>query len=156
MKTIELTGKSLDYAVAICEGYKIISDGIADWVQGEKFASVLGPCKTGGGIQRGYSPTTNWEFGGPIIELQSITLLRVDDKYRIGDDGFCSLERTPVWCAAYGQFGVQTSTEHQSHDEMYQVYIEEVIYGPTPLIAAMRCYIASKLGKEVNIPECLK
>ena len=26
-------------------------------------------------------------------------------------------------------------------------------YGPTPLIAAMRCYVASKLGDEVNIPE---
>lgn len=25
--------------------------------------------------------------------------------------------------------------------------------GPTPLIAAMRCYVASKLGEEVGIPE---
>jgi len=25
-------------------------------------------------------------------------------------------------------------------------------YGPTPLIAAMRCYVASKLGDTVNIP----
>jgi hypothetical protein len=29
-------------------------------------------------------------------------------------------------------------------------------YGPTPLIAAMRCYVASKLGDEVEIPEGLK
>jgi len=29
-------------------------------------------------------------------------------------------------------------------------------YGPTPLIAAMRCYVASKLGDEVEIPEELK
>jgi len=28
-------------------------------------------------------------------------------------------------------------------------------YGPTPLIAAMRCYVASKLGDEVEIPEGL-
>ena len=28
-------------------------------------------------------------------------------------------------------------------------------YGPTPLIAAMRCYIASKLGDDVEIPEAL-
>lgn len=27
------------------------------------------------------------------------------------------------------------------------------IGGPTPLIAAMRCYVASKLGEEVEIPE---
>ena len=29
-------------------------------------------------------------------------------------------------------------------------------YGPTPLIAAMRCYVASRLGDEVEIPEELK
>ena len=28
--------------------------------------------------------------------------------------------------------------------------------GPTPLIAAMRCYVASKLGDEVEIPEELR
>ncbi len=28
--------------------------------------------------------------------------------------------------------------------------------GPTPLIAAMRCYVASKLGDEVEIPDELK
>ncbi len=26
-------------------------------------------------------------------------------------------------------------------------------FGPTPLVAAMRCYVASKLGDEVDIPE---
>lgn len=26
-------------------------------------------------------------------------------------------------------------------------------YGPTPLVAAMLCYVASKLGDEVDIPE---
>ncbi len=29
-------------------------------------------------------------------------------------------------------------------------------YGPTPLIAAMRCYVASKLGDDIEIPEELK
>jgi hypothetical protein len=28
--------------------------------------------------------------------------------------------------------------------------------GPTPLIAAMRCYVASKLGEEIEIPEELR
>jgi len=28
--------------------------------------------------------------------------------------------------------------------------------GPTPLVAAMRCYVASRLGDEVEIPEELK
>ncbi len=29
-------------------------------------------------------------------------------------------------------------------------------FGTTPLIAAMRCYVASKLGDEVDVPEELK
>jgi hypothetical protein len=28
--------------------------------------------------------------------------------------------------------------------------------GPTPLIAAMRCYVASKLGDDIEVPEELK
>ena len=31
----------------------------------------------------------------------------------------------------------------------------EVFYGKTKLIAAMRCYVASKLGEEVEVPEGL-
>lgn len=33
---------------------------------------------------------------------------------------------------------------------------DAIFDGPTPLIAAMRCYVASKLGDEVEIPEELK
>ena len=29
-------------------------------------------------------------------------------------------------------------------------------FGPTPLIAAMRCYVSSKLGDEIEIPEELQ
>ncbi len=32
----------------------------------------------------------------------------------------------------------------------------QINHGPTPLIAAMRCYVASKLGDEIEIPEELK
>jgi hypothetical protein len=35
--------------------------------------------------------------------------------------------------------------------------VENTYYrGPTPLIAAMRCYVASKLGDEVEVPEDLE
>jgi hypothetical protein len=35
---------------------------------------------------------------------------------------------------------------------MEDIY-EQVEYGDTPLIAAMRCYVASELGDEVDVPE---
>jgi hypothetical protein len=31
--------------------------------------------------------------------------------------------------------------------------IRAATYGLTPLVAAMRCYVASKLGETVNVPE---
>lgn len=34
------------------------------------------------------------------------------------------------------------------HDSSNDEYL-----GPTPLIAAMRCYVASKLGDEIEVPE---
>lgn len=36
----------------------------------------------------------------------------------------------------------------------YEASISSAIYyGPTPLIAAMRCYVSSKLGDEVEVPK---
>jgi len=42
--------------------------------------------------------------------------------------------------------------------ENWMAYIrhDDEYFGPTPLIAAMRCYVASKLGDEVEIPEELR
>ena len=34
--------------------------------------------------------------------------------------------------------------------------LDASIYGPTPLIAAMRCYVASKLGDEVELPSVVE
>jgi hypothetical protein len=48
------------------------------------------------------------------------------------------LDPRGLWCAA-----------HDTHE-----WTEST--GPTPLIAAMRCYVASKLGDEVEIPEELR
>jgi len=37
----------------------------------------------------------------------------------------------------------------------YGMSDEGIYYGQTPLIAAMRCYVASKLGDDIEIPEAL-
>ena len=42
-------------------------------------------------------------------------------------------------------------------DDGWQATIETATqYGPTPLIAAMRCFVASKLGESINLPEELQ
>jgi hypothetical protein len=104
MKTSELTGAALDWAVAKCEGYsQECLDDIA--ITGQQYESGF------------YS--SDWTQGGPIIEREMIELVP---------------QSPALWEAMY-------RNQHIPHD------------GPTPLIAAMRCYVASKLGDTVDIPK---
>lgn len=81
-----------------------------------------------------YSPSTDWSQGGPIIEQNEITVLRGNDLFfPNGNEQGDYYEQ--LWIA--------------------QVYGEAMrfMHGQTPLQAAMRCYVASKLGDEIEIPE---
>ena len=77
------------------------------------------------GWAQSYLPSTDWAQGGPIIERENMPI-----SHSPYDHVFYG--RTRPWCA-----------EKKGRME----------YGPTPLIAAMRCYVASKLGDEVELPE---
>lgn len=139
MKTAELSDAALEWATAKCEGEEYLAEAVYD------------------GIGFRHEPhrfSTDWEQGGPIIEREDITLLRCDDDWGVDAQGFTTDLRIPVWAAVHRrQFGTTRSTEHQSHDEMFQVYASDVMYGPTPLVAAMRCYVASKLGDDIAMPK---
>lgn len=54
-------------------------------------------------------------------------------------------EKISVW-ARGNEWAAEAFTPNHQGDEQE---------GPTPLIAAMRCYVAMKLGDEVSIPEGL-
>jgi hypothetical protein len=95
LKTQDLTGSALDWAVAKCEGRE--NDGTWD----ENFSS-------------------NWLLGGPIIEREDIAM----------------------WPDQEGGWFASTD---QGKGMDY--------HGGTALIAAMRCFVASKLGDTVDIPE---
>lgn len=83
-----------------------------------------------------YLPSTDWAQGGPIIEREKVC---VEYMAGAGDGGL------DVWVA-----------EVLHEDRKYGGVMSSAGQGPTPLIAAMRCYVASKLGDEVEIPEELK
>ena len=125
MKTSELTGAALDWAVAKTEGATDFwFDTVATyWVKLDGKDRALRY-----GWAQSYLPSTEWAHGGPIIEREELTL-----SHSPYDHVF--YRRTRPWCA-----------EKQGRME----------YGPTPLIAAMRCYVASKLGDEIELPEELK
>jgi hypothetical protein len=129
MKTSELTGAQLDWAVAKCEGLNpILSNsfdkGYAEGLVDEKFVYLHEPMKrnrAAPAFYTGFHPSTDWALGGAIIEREKI------DTY-------------------YGEKGWW-----QAVAETNDVFA----FGSTPLIAAMRCYVASKLGDEVELPEGL-
>lgn len=73
------------------------------------------------------SPSKNWDQGGPIIERDRIGVCHYNES-----DGW----EVPNWAAW------RTDIDDR-----------QMIMGETPLIAAMRCYVASKLGDEVEVPE---
>ena len=132
MKTSELTGHALNWAVAMAEGDKVfrprlgrpsnwdkeayLKDGSDDrWV-----VRVENP-RVAHFVDWTYNPSGDWMQGGPIIERECISIENKTD--------------TGWWVA--------TRIEGSSVSEEY---------GRTPLVAAMRCYVASKLGNAVEIP----
>ena len=112
MKTSELTGAALDWAVAKCEGAVGANDRLP-W----------------------YTPSTNWAQGGPIIDREDIAISSAPDG---------------LW-AAYASKGTRLVQHGGQAVEVFNWTYKQ--QGYHPLIAAMRCYVASKLGDEVEIPK---
>jgi hypothetical protein len=102
IKTSELTGVALDWAVAKADGHDMDHFQVVD----------------------AYQPSTDWAQGGPIIEREVISVVEHQGK-------------DYVWFAW----------------EKYAKNRNCTANGPTILITAMRCYVASKLGYEIDVPE---
>jgi hypothetical protein len=104
IKTSELQGAALDWAVAKCEKVEFTYE---DHPHHEMV---------------GMHYSTDWSQGGPIIERGKID----------------------VWTHAGKEWAASVDKGRNE------------FRGSTFLIAAMRCYVASKLSDEVEIPEELK
>jgi hypothetical protein len=146
-KTSELTGVALNWAVSKAEGFD--ADALVQ-------LSRRVPGKDSGFFLSKYS--TDWAKGGPIIERENISVIRLEDEDIPDSEGFWQGKYLVQWGAVIDdqhtpeeQYGPQGDDWGQS----YHVDADAVI-GPTPLIAAMRCYVASKLGDVVKIPEELE
>ena len=134
MRASELTGHALNWAVAQAEGDKVYRPRLgrpADWDKeaylkdgsDDRWVVRVQNPKVAHFVDWTYNPSGDWWQGGPIIEREWIEICRLNN----GE-----------W---RGQWYEQAT--EKIHRE----------YGDTPLIAAMRCYVASKLGDEVEIPK---
>lgn len=112
MKTSELTGAVLDWAVATAEKKEFFLEKGAIYVyeQGANLPHVPYYDRII------FKPSVRWDQGGPIIEREGLQL---------------GINLTGWVSSKYNVAG----------------------YGPTPLVAAMRCLVASKLGDEVEVPD---
>lgn len=70
--------------------------------------------------------SSEWSYGGPIIQRASIALMQATDK---------------LWAAE------KWTGEPETREDTFVM-----AYGDTPLIAAMRCYVESKFGDDVDEP----
>lgn len=119
IKTSELSGMALDWAVAKCEG----NDQFAQYtphlrVYHQRTDSLSSYTVT-------FCPSTDWTRGGPLIERECIDIMF----------------EGPEWYAYIRYEAADGYNRTLQYD------------GQTPLIAAMRCYVASKLGEEVEVPD---
>ena len=138
VKTSELSGKALNYAVACAEGMDFPSERLFPypderaWMlhsDGTIRNAVEVPSNA---MSRHYdytfwAPSTDWAQGGPIIERERIGVCHYNE-----EDGW----EVPNWAAWRTDI-----------DDRQQ------IMGESALIAAMRCYVRIKLGDEVDVPE---
>lgn len=131
IETKELTGAALDYAVALALGAEPRDDYGRPCLQWPGACVLMDAAKNPRYITTpDYS--TSWSQAGPIIERELISV----------EPNFLSAgyERpNGAW-----EWRASCVTED---DKAYW------LDGPTPLIAAMRCFVASKLGDTVDIPD---
>lgn len=130
VKTSDLTGPALDWAVAKAEGWRSATHGLL--------------CRSNpmddGALEHidmaAYTPSTDWADGGPIIERECI---RLDTN-----------DHPDLWPWVANKV---IRWEKREDEEMgdWPVYAEGG--ADTPLVAAMRCFVASRLGDEVDVPE---
>jgi hypothetical protein len=150
VKTAELSGAALDWAVAKAEGRNLRLDpmgfrkdaprakqaGWWIWEDSSRDTSESNPRQA---VQlvvgTDYAPSKTWAQGGSIIEREGINLM---SEARDGS----------LWKAQFN-----FTREVLFLRPMRLVHSYCISRGPTALTAAMRCYAQSKLGDEVDVPE---
>jgi hypothetical protein len=127
VKIEDLDGIALDWAVAVCEGGEGLSyDSIGTWwirINGRDRA-----LSTGWSQSQNFAPRTNWVEVGKIIDREEIGIRRNAPASK-GREWEASPSITAK--GAGGRWG----------------------YGPSPAIAILRCYVASQLGPEIEVPD---
>jgi hypothetical protein len=123
IKTRELTDKALDWAVAIAAEGKGYPLYWRFYTDGQPNKPHWGES----GASKPFSPSTDGSQCMAIIDREGIDLR-------------CGVGKPLLWAAFV-------------HDCYHNVRTSTGMTGPTPLVAAMRCFVASRLGQEIDVPD---
>lgn len=130
LKTADLEGAALDWAVAtviaLDEGPDATRYGPADFRE-----QRLRTCKDGEFV---YRWSSSWAQGGPLLVEHDI----IFRKYHRPDSP---------------DHGKYYAMVHRDSGQIVHWSRRTSLTGPTPLIAAMRCLVAYRLGDTIDIPE---
>lgn len=86
-----------------------------------------------------YYPSADWGCGGPIIDRENIGISPPTSRVHRNGGNSPGWGPSGVWTATTWHAGVNGKRAIAWHET-------------EPLVAAMRCYVASKLGNTVEIP----
>jgi len=136
VKTAELIGPALDWAVAEAEGIRRLVMGndwpgnsvVADAADRDRvvICNMIGQLVVSrGGWSNGWNPSTDWAQGGPLIEKYAVKVEHFPGETIASKaNARVAMNRTAYW---------------QS--------------GPAPLVALCRAIVAANLGELVSVPE---
>ena len=141
VNTSELIGAALNWAFATCEGWGVTpvrTDGVMQIWHNDCISRGRPTLDNQGSFRylaHGHEPVAlfgcpinfDWCDVGPIIEW----------------------EQMGVFPFSIDEMGNPCQPGWSSFIHFDKTHFQ----GPTPLIAAMRCYVASKLGDEVEVPD---
>ena len=139
-KTTELIGRQLDEAVFRADG---LAETRSTIIKITNFGSGRGGDLVSTNVPA-YS--SDWAHGGPVIEREHIGILpatkevKADRNYR-RRTGYHFMPEQDGWVAGYDPI---THIEFDWGGGSPEI-------GPTPLVAAMRAFVAAKLGAEVDL-----
>ncbi len=134
IKSTELTGAALDWAVSKCKGIEVEA-----WLTSDRHSYFVvlkdafvdkSPTAFYSDPDETFYPSFNWIHGGPMLERLGLSVA-YDVEMNEGED-------REYWATFYA---VDSG--------------EGRVYGPTMLVAAMRCYVLSKQGPYIDVPDDL-
>lgn len=151
-KVIDLEGALLDAAVATADG--LVFDYLRMTPHGADFITVAGDDEG----WTDWSPSRRWADGGPILDRAGIVAVpfvpHADVAYDAANNhdwpAMLPKVRWGAWCGVVALAWLECNPE-QGWVEDPDVSTSHAT-GPTRLVAAMRAYVVSKVGPEVELP----